>query len=345
MVTFNLAQWWEPRAPDSRLAGTLFQGDDGSFRLSVDGHFAPSGERSDAADTTETSVSPSMDDLPLLLGVTKEGKLISLISCRVLKASGIAGFTKTTQEIKPELIAYDVHFASMDEFRFNSLSMRYSNLDQWVDTSGFTTTFPQSDLYSVSVHYVKPEPITALLTNGLTVGVFFSASGPGFGGSRTQMHIEQHAWLKVSASDERPYEELIGTIRTVADLIALGIGQSMRPIEIRASAFDSESTDDPRKWRSFKLHHNAEPIAPVLAEVDAKRMLFSLNDIRSNFAAILQSWCSEREKIRPLYILYFGTLRSPSMYVEHRFLNMFQALEAFDRRDHVDPSDKVQRHE
>lgn len=74
-------------------------------------------------------------------------------------------------------------------------------------------------------------------------------------------------------------------------------------------------------------------------------MLFSLNDIRSKFSDILQAWCSQREKIRPLYILYFCTLRSPSMYVEHRFLNMFQALEAFDRRDQVDPPDKVQKHE
>lgn len=345
MVTFKLAQWWEPGAPDNPLAGTLFRDSAGTFRLSLDGHFGPSADHSDSADTTEMRVSPPMDDLPLLLGETSEGKLITLIDCRVLKASGIPGLTKTSEEIKPQLIAYDVHFASLDEFRLKSLSVRYTNLDQWVATSGFTTEFPQSHPYAVSVHYVMPEPITASLSNGLTVGVHFAASGPTVGSSRSEIHIQQRAWIKVGASDERPYRELIGTITMVADLIALGIGQPMRPIESRASALGSESIDAPQRSVFFDLHHNAEPIAPELADVDATRMLFSMNDIRSNFGPILQAWFSQREKIRPLYSLYFGTLRSPGMYVEHRFLNMFQALEAFDRRDHVDSPEKVQRHE
>jgi ApeA N-terminal domain 1 len=330
MATFKLAQWWEPGTADKRLAGTLVQDDAGYFRFHVDGHFERSRAQSGQPDGVPTSVHPPMDDIPILVGVTSEGKLISLIDCRVTGPVGIPGLMKTTQEFKPRLIAYDVHFASIDEFRLSSLSMRYSNLDQWVDTPGFRIEFSPSQTYSASVHYVLPEPITATLSSGLTVGVFFSATGPNFDHSRTDVHIQQNAWLRISAPDERSYEELVRAITIVADLISLGIGQPMRPIESQATTSNSESTGGPESSISFKLHHNAQPIAPLLTDVDKPRMLFNLNDLRNTFGTMLETWCVQQTHIKPLYGLYFGTLRSPQMYLEHRFLNMFRALEAFE---------------
>src|SRR5215831_9071823 len=90
---------------------------------------------------------------------------------------------------------------------------------------------------------------------------------------------------------------------------------------------------------------NREPVAPEKRDVAVCDMLFSFKDIRSRFSEIVQAWFTRSEVIRPLYELYFGTLRSPFMYVEHRFLNMFQALESYDRRTRVTPPDKVQAHQ
>lgn len=73
-------------------------------------------------------------------------------------------------------------------------------------------------------------------------------------------------------------------------------------------------------------------------------MLFTLSDIRENFNDVLEAWCIRREKLKPLYSLYFGTLRSATMYVEHRFLNMFQALESFDRRHFVPAVEATDKH-
>jgi hypothetical protein len=83
----------------------------------------------------------------------------------------------------------------------------------------------------------------------------------------------------------------------------------------------------------------------MLPDVDLVDMLFTLSDIRNNLGSILEAWCVQQEIIKPLYSLYFGTLRSPQMYVEHRFLNMFQALEAFDRRRHVPSAESQKKHD
>ena len=343
MTENRLAQWWRPEAPSERLAGTLYEDDDrGGMRLLIDGHFAEA-HAEPAADGVPIAVKPPLDDVPLLLGTTSDGKLLSLIDCRAVKGSGLPGLTKTFQVFRPEIIAYDVHFTSVDEFRLTSLSGRYSNLDLWVNTSGISYAIAPGSLYPISITYAKPEGVEATLSNGISVHVDFSVTGPDLG-NRSEVQIQQQAWLGVRSSEERSYEELLRGLTMVADFVSLGIGQAVRLAEMQAGAMDSESTESPQKTIYFRLHHNSEPIAPPREDIDQWRMLFTLSDIRENLAEILEAWCIHQEKIRPLYRLYFGTLRSASMYVEHRFLNMFQALESFDRRDFEPKSEVLEKH-
>jgi hypothetical protein len=102
---------------------------------------------------------------------------------------------------------------------------------------------------------------------------------------------------------------------------------------------------DEIRAKTLVLVDNREPIAPEKRDVAARDMLFSLQDISCRFGEIVQAWFTRSTVSRPLYDLYFGTLRSPFMFVEHRFLNMFQALESYDRRTRVMPFDKVEAHE
>ena len=83
-------------------------------------------------------------------------------------------------------------------------------------------------------------------------------------------------------------------------------------------------------------------VARLLASSD---MLFILPDIRDRLNELLKTWFSRDEAYQSLYDLYFGTVRSPSMYVEHRFTNMFQALESYDRRTFTLESEKMQAHQ
>ena len=90
--------------------------------------------------------------------------------------------------------------------------------------------------------------------------------------------------------------------------------------------------------------HNREPIAANSPDVSPRDMLFTLPDIRPRFSEFVNAWFSRDETLQSLYDLYFGTARSPSMYVEHRFLNMFQALESYDRRTFKPAPERVQAH-
>ena len=166
MAEFKLAQWWQPKTPDERLAGGLVDSERGGLRLILDGHFKQ-------LDTSAESVPKpdllSVERYPILVGITVDGKLITLIDCRVTKSSGIPGLVKASLEVLPSIVAYDVHFSSASDFILRSLATRYSNLDSWVATSGFEYEFHRGEGYSVSIRYQRPEPISATLSNGATV--------------------------------------------------------------------------------------------------------------------------------------------------------------------------------
>lgn len=270
------------------------------------------------------------------------GKPITLIDCTVCRASGLPGFLKTSQEVSPRLIAYDVHFPSAEEVKFTSLAMRYSNLEEWTATTSFDFQITQGQSYSATVQYVKPESVSATLSTGLKVEIAFSVEGPNLSKSRNELRIAQHTWLTVESPDERPFEELVRVVSMLADLISLGVGVPIRPIECQATAVDTET---PPSSHQFRLHQNSTPIAPIRSDVHAVDMLFLLKDLRPSVQSILESWCVHHDSMKPLYSLYFGTLRSPSMYVEHKFHNIFQALEAYDRRTFVPAAEAGKRHE
>jgi len=244
-------------------------------------------------------------------------------------------------KIWPTVLVYDVHFESVDDFRLASLSIRYSNLDTWVATSGFSVEFDPA-LYPVEVKYSKPQSIEGVLSDSLKIGVGFSVSGPSLP-AVTNVHIVQQSWLTLTSTQGLLYEDLVRRIGNLANLVSLGVGEPLRPLEMSAIC----NARDPLGAEhsvSVKLVHNREPIASASRNVPHWDMLFTLPDIRARFSELVAAWFSRDEALQSLCDLYFGTLRSPSMYVEHRFINMFQALESYDRQTFKPTPEKMQKH-
>ncbi len=94
---------------------------------------------------------------PILLGTTDAGGFVTVFGCQVLSRS-LPLLTKGHLKVWPTVLAYDVHFDSVDDFSLKSLSLRYSNLDAWTATSGFAVGFSASG-YPVDVRYTLPEGI------------------------------------------------------------------------------------------------------------------------------------------------------------------------------------------
>lgn len=344
MSQFSTSKWWKPGKPERSLPGVLFKDDKGRWLLQLEGMF----EDLPAAVVGPSGVAVGKafavpDDFPILVGVTAGNRFVTAFDCQLV-GSGLPLFSAGGHlELCPRLLAYDVHFDSLEDFSLTSLSLRFSDLDGWAATSGFVVQYPSDSLYPVDVSYSLPEPLEVDLEDGVTIGLGFSVSGPTIP-AQSELHIVQRAWVTVSSETGRPYEELVRLATGFSDLVALAVGQPVRPLEMAATCNAFGEEPGVLKKVRVELIHNASPIAPELPDVDSWNMLFTLVDVRESFSSIVRAWFTRGEALRPLYDLYFATLRSPG-YVEHRFLNMFQALEAFDRRARVPDPEKLRRNQ
>ena len=235
---------------------------------------------------------------------------------------------------------YDVHFEKAEDFRLTSLSIHFSNLDTWAATSGFTVQFTPS-FDPIDIRYSLPEAVESVVREGVKVGVAFSRSGPTLPAA-TSVQIVQQSWLATTSAPALPYQDLLGVIQNFGNLVALGVGEPLTPHEMFGTCDGRDPSGVERSVR-IKLIHNREPIASASRSVPHWNMLFTLPDVRGRFSEFVSAWFSRDAALQSLYDLYFGTLRSPSMYVEHRFINMFQALESYDRRTFVPTPEKAQK--
>lgn len=334
MQRARLGQWWTPLDPERKLPGTLIQSDNGTVLLQVDGHFE--------GNTSPSGLMTPMDDIPMILGEERD-RGVTLIDCRVVQGFGIPGLLKTGQVLKPRLIANDVYFADRDDFKLRSLSIRYSNLNEWMNASGFSIDFGSSP-FSATVKYVTPDPVSANLASGAKVSFRSSFAGPDPSPDRFQIRLAQHAQVDIQVPDQRLFEELAELHQTIANLISLGVGQPIEKLDMNASAVDSTAPEANTKLLHFSISENRPSPTHTPDDVRAPEMLFELAHIKANLDSILETWCRRESRLRPLYDLYFAIRRSPTMYVEHKFLSTFQALEAFDRRSYETPAADAEAH-
>jgi hypothetical protein len=169
--------WWEPIDPTKVLPGALVESEEHGWLLELDGHFDIPGSTSTLVPGESSILTwTPPEKFSVLTGTTSQGKLISLIDCMVLSSAFPFGGSRANLRLWPKVIIYGVHFESIDDFRLTSLSVRYSNLDAWVATSGFHVTVDHEP-YSVQVKYTKPTSIESILSDVLTASIDFAVSG------------------------------------------------------------------------------------------------------------------------------------------------------------------------
>jgi hypothetical protein len=217
--------WWRPTERSKVLAGVLFQDDDDRWMLHLDGSF----EELPSATPTGQPVPITLPDcFPVLFGLTSAGHYMTAISCDV-QGGSLPLFGRGSLRLKPTIIVHDVHLTDGAGLALTSLSVRYSNVDTWADTSGFAVQYPRASPYPVHVDYSIPDSVEAKLPDGLSLCVTFAVAGPSLP-IGSELHMVQRAWVTVKAPEARTYENLLRCATGFADLIALAVGQPLRPL-------------------------------------------------------------------------------------------------------------------
>jgi len=313
--------WWLPDKVQEKISGTLsFNPREGS-ELELIGSFKDFRDFSDLANHE------------IILGITSKGQKVTLYKCLESNFNvSIPGFASSTYHISVVFIGH--HFSKKEDIQFDCISVNYSNLEEWVRISGFEISMEFRDnkyLTKETVIYTFPEVIEADLGDfKISFNYSFNQSGDRI---RT-INLEQTTFIEVKHHKARHFEDLLDTaLYNIQNFLCLAMGKPTFPLILRGtnSLLKEDIGEGKDKHKKIEIYYGIRNFPENIKALRTFDMCFTFADIKDKFNFYLKNWFKKSTHLQPIYDLYFGTLNNSSMYLQHRFLSLAQALESYHR--------------
>jgi len=313
--------WWLPESPKNALAGWLRFDPGSGARLELIGSYR-------GYEELNSTFQP-----PLILGVTTDGKRVSLNRCTETKTSlSMGGFLTSTFDAQMVLVGD--HFTNQDELVFSKVGIQYDRLSEWSWLSGFKWSVTQDKatkkITKYAVEYSFPD------THEVAVGDLKIRFAPSF---RTDGHlVERHdlrqdLFIEIESPTPLGLEQYLNELfYHMQNYLSLGVGVPVYPVAAYGIPQRKEEAEAQPETASVQFFYSVRRAPGSERSIHPSEMLFSFRDIGDAYATSLNKWFDNTKLLKPVLDLYFSTVYAPHVYLDTRFLNIAEALESYHRR-------------
>jgi len=314
--------WWLPEKPDKQVSGTLkfYSGENTSLQLI--GAFK---------DITEINVVKNHD---IILGLTSEGKKITLFKCfEHQSVIHVPGFISTSFFVS---VVFEGHqFNKTEDIVFDSVLLHYNNLNEWAGIYGFQhqpnkNTEGPHPLAEMS--YLKPQKVEVKLEKfSVSIDFQFTQKG-GF----SEIKWEQTTFFKIETYEPTNFEGYMSLCYNIQNFLSLAMGSAALPLTMIAKTKECQITmgDGKIMYPEISIFYPIRGLSELAKNIAHFNMLFSFRDISVDYEKCIKNWFAKSNSLQPVYDLYFGTLYNSSIYLQHAFSSLIQAVETYHRRTH-----------
>jgi hypothetical protein len=271
-----------------------------------------------------------------IVGLSTDGTSFTLENCH---ATGwnLASHGFVTEQFAPSMILRGAHYASGEEVMFDEMSVRYTQLDAWVATTGITWSALTEEERPVgfNIAFRPPDPVKVQLSDA-ALEVDFSSTFKTGEPLRPEVTLRQRAAFVLRFDEDVSLERLLDLTLQLRNFVALGVGRPVTPVAIAGFVLpptaepDSFTGLEARKLRIDLFYRLGQ--LPEVKDVHPWEMLFTLADARERLPQLLESWFSKQDLLRPVVDLYFGAIYNRAAFLEQQFLSLIQAIETLHRR-------------
>jgi hypothetical protein len=310
--------WWLPNNPEKKLPGKLIFSQESGAELELLGVFG-------------TERSPKVEETKIILGLTQEGKPVTLHDCYYL-AWNIPWNLPTIElggsRFRAKYVFEGAHFEKEADIKFNQLYGNFTDLDAWVNINGFSIDHNTIDgRFEFTIKYTKPAPRFMKIDDRYEVGVDFSSHGPKSSIVQADVNITQRTYLVVKTKEDLPFEDLYNVLNKFTHLIQIGIQRITYPIMV--FGFTKANIEDNKEQKLYSPEVNIY-YQPVEAYAEKKslipqEMLFTFDDLDE---ILIKNWFKVYDKFQTAIHLHRSLYYSNRLFIETRFLNIAQALES-----------------
>lgn len=267
-----------------------------------------------------------------VLGRLAGGENVTLFNCFV-KNHNINYPGLRTQIFRANLMVTGAHLSHIDDLSFSRVQLYLENLAGWAkQLSGFEIEI-RSEANKATIRYELPEAIEANIAENLRLKLGVRASGPSRSRPQQEASITERTYFTVESPSEVGWNTWLGVVNRLRNFISLAVRNSVRPVEIIGkSEAAMREMNGQKYYESIHVYYRLVGQNEVYKPVLPHSMLFSLNEIEKEFEKILKNWFEKSSLLEPVFNQYFSDLHAPDPYMQGRFLNLVQALEAYHRR-------------
>lgn len=310
--------FWIPENPEEQITGLLNFSQKKGVELELFGQF-------------EIFDNASSNDSIIILGITSDGKRLTLLNCyENANYFAIPGFR--TSSISSIYLLLGEHFDSKDKICFKSMHIVYEDINHWLRISGFDRMQYDEDSKSTVIKYKKPENLTYDIDNNWQLDIDFSVWSPMANSKPFESAaINQIPEIILKPIQLRRFDEFQDCFETLNSF--LSICYFTYP-KIKSKEFyldDNDGLNDKNikvelfyksgvKYSNYRKHDNR------------RRFLITYSDFNNEFQNVLVRWFYLKNKIGASINILTENFMNRNSSQEVRFLGFAQALENMHRR-------------
>jgi hypothetical protein len=317
--------WWLPNNPSEKLAGIC------SFTPSEGGELELIGDFSSLAEGND-SAQPL-----LILGTTLKGE-ITLYNCFLKKKEKRHGSIEVSLYYV-NLFFLGIHFCTDSDVKFNSISIHYSYVNEWVNIKTFDFVHLENGEEHL-IYKVSKQLVQASIDNNyrLSIDISCGKSVNFF----EKITVDRKVFLTIESFEEKHYEEYRQVMSYIRNFLTLGITKPVFPLVMNGFISKDDKTSVVRI-----LGKLASPVNDITeSKLSWHEMFFTFRDISDKFEFFVKNWFDKAKDLGTVYELYFGILENPDLYYpQQEFLSLVQALESYCQRDLNPDIKKIERPE
>jgi hypothetical protein len=251
-----------------------------------------------------------------------------------------------TTIVKADVIFKGIYFEKEEDIIFNSISVNYSNLEEWTGINVFQIEELENEF---KVTYKPPQRIKAQI-NDFTLYFDYDFKVPEV--DINKIILKHTAFIKIEPNNPLNFNNYLKILNNLQNFLSFAMKKPVYPLLIKGKSeklkhelpktisLNLEKGTITKSEDKYTIYPDIYIYMqlPYVINIEDTNLnfripyfLFNLKDIRKNFEIYLRNWFSKSEILKRIHNLYFETLYSPYINIESAFLNLVYALEAYHR--------------
>jgi len=314
--------WWLPKDESIKFDGKILFDQDKGGTLTLFGNIG---------DLANNNFSHNIKDI-IIVGELFDDKKITLWIDHMLHSSSVddykSGYSRSKFIFSIRYIFLGAHFNSLEDIKFESVMVRYSNIDKWIhdhDIKGWD--FLSKDDKEIFFEYKFGRSVVAKIGEDYLIQFKYLPNvsiKPQY--DKTVVSLENYIVIK--SNNKKDIDTYIRLKQCVQDFFNFISFENIFML-----SYDGYVIDDKNKYKLKRVEiiYKMNILKNINKTQVRKSFLFYYDDIKDKFESILNKWFELPKKLGIAYDLYFGQMYNDQLYDVNRFLMLSEALEVYHR--------------